>query len=386
MTLEEIKALNGEAITTRMAEIKNALNAEDADIEKLTAEVDALEARKAELIQAEETRKAQAESIAQGKTNTITKEERKEEHTMNNMEIRKSAEYINAFANYIKSEDDKECRALLTENVSGGTVPVPTFVEDLVRTAWDREGLMAKVKKSYLAGNIKVGFERSATGAVIHTEGTDAPTEETLLLGIVSLVPQTIKKWITISDEVMDMAGEDFLRYIYDEITYQIAKKAADTLVAAIVAAPTTATATAVAVAEIQADTITQSLIVSALGQLGDNASNPVVVMNKGTYAAFKGVQYAGKFATDIFEGLEVVYNNSLPVFGSASATQTYAIVGDFGRGALANFPNGEGVKLKFDDLSLAESDLVKIVGREPVALGIVGPGCFCRIAKAPLE
>lgn len=385
MTLEEIKVLTGEGLNTRMAEIQNALNAEDADVESLTAEVEAIEARKAELISAEETRKAQAEKIAQGEIIGTVKEDRKGEKTMSDKEIRNSEAYINAFANYIKTEKDAECRALLTENVSGG-VPVPTFVEDIVRTAWEREGVMAKVRKSYLAGNLKVGFERSATGAVIHTEGSAAPTEETLVLGVVSLVPQSIKKWITISDEAMDLAGEAFLRYIYDEVSYQIAKKAADTLIAQIVAAPTTATATAVAVAEIQADTITQSLIINAISQLSDAATNPVIIMNKASLAAFKAVQYAGNFSTDIFEGLEVVFNNSLPAFASAAAEQTYAIVADLDRGTLANFPNGEEIKIKFDDLSLAEKDLVKVVGREFVALGIVGPGCICRIAKEALS
>ena len=51
-----------------------------------------------------------------------------------------------------------------------------------------------------------------------------------------------------------------------------------------------------------------------------------------------------------------------------------------FGRGAQANFPNGNEVTLKYDDLSLAESDLVKIVGREYVGLGLVADKCFCRV------
>ena len=52
------------------------------------------------------------------------------------MEIRNSKEYINAYAEYIKTGDDRECRALLTENVGTGTVPVPEIVYDIVKTAW----------------------------------------------------------------------------------------------------------------------------------------------------------------------------------------------------------------------------------------------------------
>ena len=116
------------------------------------------------------------------------------------IEVRNTNEYLDAYATYIKTGEDKECRALLSEN-GGGTVAVPAIVSDIVKTAWDKEGIMSLVKKSFIAGNLKVGFEISAEGAVIHAEGTSAPKEEDLVLGTASLVPESIKKWITISDE-----------------------------------------------------------------------------------------------------------------------------------------------------------------------------------------
>ena len=117
-------------------------------------------------------------------------------------------------------------------------------------------------------------------------------------------------------------------------------------------------------------------------GKLSEEAADPVIIMNRETEAAFKGVQYSGSFATDIFEGLPRVYSSALKAFSAATSGDTYAIVGDLGRGAQANFPNGNEITIKFDDLSLAEKDLVKIVGREFVALGVVGPGCFVNITK----
>ena len=59
-----------------------------------------------------------------------------------------------------------------------------------------------------------------------------------------------------------------------------------------------------------------------------------------------------------------------------------YAIIGDLGVGALANFPEGDGVSIKYDDLSLAEYDLVKIVGREYVGMGVVAPKAFVKLVK----
>ena len=384
--MPEIKSMNLDEVEARKAELGEELaEASNERLAEISAELDELEARKAELADMAEKRAAlEARVMTEGtKVETFeeleTIEERKEDKPM--IEVRNTPEYIEAFARYIKSEDPAECRALLSENGSG-TVPVPEIVEERVRTAWEKDGIMSRVRKTYIRGNLKVGFELSATGAVVHTEGAAAPTEETLVIGVVSLVPASIKKWITISDEVMDLTGEAFLDYIYDEVTYQIAHKAAADLVTAIATAGTASTATAVGVPAIKATTITQPLIAQAMGQLSEEAADPVIIMNRETEAAFKGVQYAGSFATDIFEGLPRVYSSALKAFSAATSGDTYAIVGDLGRGAQANFPNGNEISIKFDDLSLAEKDLVKIVGREFVALGVVGPGCFVNITK----
>ena len=297
-------------------------------------------------------------------------------------EIRNSKEYIEAYANYVKTENDAECRALLSENATNGTVPIPEFVYDVVKTAWEREGITSRIRKTYLKGNLKVGFEISGDDAVIHTEGDVAIDPENLVLGVVELVPQTIKKAVQLSDEILDMRSEDFLRYVYDELTYRIAKKVADTMIAKIVACGTVSTTTCPSVAKITSTTVSLGLIASAMAQLSDEAANPVIIMNKATYADFKAAQYAANFAADPFEGLPVLFNNSMASFSAATTGVTYAIVGDLDHGALANFPNGDSIQFKFDDLTYKKQDLVEILGREPVALGVVAPQAFCKIVK----
>ena len=369
-------------IESRKAEIRGILDSnEEFDIDALTEEVRALDAEKAEI---EERAAKEAElrtAVAPSVIEEIEQNEQKEERTMENIEVRNSKEYIDAFAEYLKSGEDKECRALLTENVSG-RVPVPELVYDIVKTAWQKEGIMSLVRKSYLKGNLKVGFEMSSSDAVIHTEGQDKPDEETLVLGIVELVPKSIKKWITVSDEAIDLRGESFIRYIYDELTYRIAKKAADTLVATIIAAPAANTQTSPGVPVVTAASIALGTIAGAIAQLSDEAANPVVIMNKQTLSAFKAAQYAASYPVDPFEGCPVVFNNSMTAFSAASTGDTYAIVGDLGQGALANFPNGDEITIKMDELSLAEKDLVKFVGREYVGIGIVAPGAFVKVVK----
>lgn len=381
MTKDEIMALNAEALESRMAEIKTAVetNAEGADFEALSAELDFITERKAQL--AEEARKADIMAVInEDGTNETTIETPKEEkRTMADIkEIRSSAAYADAFAKYIKTNDDTECRALLTEMVSGD-VPVPSIVDDTISTAWANNTILSRVKKSFIKGILRQGFELSSSPAVAHTEGGEAISEEELKLGIVELKPTSLKKFITISDEVMDLTGEAFLRYIYDEITYRIAKLAEDSIIALIDAAPAASTASAVGVPVVKA-ALSVDIIAQAISQLSDRANNPVVIINKQSYAAFKAIQYANSYYVDVFEGLEVLFNDTLAVVGSASEDDVYAIVGDLSIGAQANFPKGEEITIKYDDLSLAEADLVKIVGREYVALGLVSENAFVKI------
>ena len=139
---------------------------------------------------------------------TVEKPETEERGKPEMNEVRNSVEYIDAYAEYLKTGKDEECRALLSENATNGTVPVPEFVYDTVKTAWDREGITRRVRKAYINGNLKVGFEISATGAVVHTEGGAAVSEETLVLGVVNMVPKTIKKSIRDLIEISSPTAE----------------------------------------------------------------------------------------------------------------------------------------------------------------------------------
>ena len=386
MKLDDIQTRKAEIIARRDAMTAELEAAEDAALDALKEEAQQLNEEERQLNEreaaimkaAEERQKEIAEVLETGEV----KHEFEGRKEMSNLEVRKSHEYNVAYAEYIKTGNDAECRALLTENVSG-TVPVPEYVEGRVRTAWERDGITSRVRKTFLKGNVKVGYEISATGAVVHTEAANsAVTEEQLVLGIVNLVPQSIKKWISISDEVYDLAGEAFLDYIYDELTYQIAKKLADAIIADIEACGTTSTGSLPAVPKLVATTITVGLVAQGLALLSDEAANPVVMMNKATWGKFKAAQGANGYGYDPFEGLPVVFNNSIATFDAATTGVTYAIVGDLGIGAQANFPNGQEIEIKFDDKTKMEYDLVRILGRDFVGHGVVAPYAFAKITK----
>lgn len=372
-----IKEMTIEQINDRIEEIRKAIDADGADLDALEKEArelkEELEARKTAQAKRDSIRGmvAMGAGVVTDKTEAPTRP--------NDAEVRKSAEYCEAYKNYIITGNDAECRALLTETVSG-TVPVPAIIEGGINTAWESDPILSRVKRTFIRGNLKVMFELSATGAYVHTEGTTAPTEESLTLGVVTMIPRNIKKWITISDEAVAMGGEAFVRYIYDEITYQIVKKAVALGIADITSASTTNGSTAVGVPKItEAPGITT--IMKAAAQLSENAQDVVVIMNRSTEADFVDAMAAGNFAVDPFRGYKVLYTSALPAYSTADASAVYAIVGDL-NGLQYNFPEGDGVVLKWDDTSLAEADMVKVVGREYAAHAVTGLGCFCNIAK----
>ena len=378
----ELKEMSIEELNERKNQIVTESEAENADLDALETEMrsinDEIETRKADEAKRAEIRAAVA--TGEGETIQTFETAAEERKVMTNAEVRNSHEYNVAYANYIKTGNDAECRALLTENVSG-TVPVAAYVEGRVRTAWERDGITSRVRKTFLKGNVKIGYEISATGAVVHTEAANsAVTEESLVLGIVSLVPQSIKKWISISDEVYDLSGEEFLDYIYDELTYRIAKKLADAIIADIEACGTASTGSLPAVPKITSTTVTLGLVAQALAELSDEAADPVIMMNKSTWGAFKAAQAAGNYGYDPFEGLPVVFNDSISAFSAATTGVTYAIVGDLGIGAQANFPNGQEIDIKFDDKTKMEYDLIRILGREYVGHAVVAPKAFVKI------
>ncbi len=385
MTRDEIMALDAEQIEARSAELATEIEAAETNeaMDAIQNELDAIEERKAQIKLEIEQRKKDISAVLSGQGEVVEKiEERKEVE----MEIRNTPEYINAYAEYIKTNDATEIRQLTSTNDTTpngtGSVAVPDMVYDIVKTAWDREGIMRLVKKTYLKGNLKVGFEVSGTDAAIHAEGASAVSEETLVLGTVILTPVSIKKWISISDEVLDLRGEAFLNYIYDELAYRIAKKAADQIIAKIEACGTASTTSYPRVPKLKITTASVGDVAQAMALLSDEAANPVVMMNKATWGAYKAAQYANQFNVDPFEGLPVVFNNTITAYSAATTGVTYAIVGDLGHGAMANFPNGEGIEFKFDELTDMTKDLVRVLGREYVGLGVVAPDAFVKITK----
>lgn len=351
-------------------ELLEELRTENSDLDSIEKKVTELEEQRALEEKAIEERKKQVEEVLEEKHTIETFEKEEVRKTMSIEEIRNSKEYIDAFAEYVKTGDDKECRALLTQNAPSpqvGTVPVPTFVYELVKTNWERSELFGLVRKAYVKGNLKVGVEIEADGAVIHNEGAQAVTEENVTIQTINLVPFMVKKWVSFSDEIY-ATSEEFLRYVYDEITYRIIQKVEAEIISRISNGQTPFVATVTP----EENAHYTDIILQLMANVKSN--NNVIILDRATWAWIKAEQVGANFAYDPFFGMRQIITDA--VTGQSGST---IIVGDFENGFLLNLPEGEDVKLKFDDLTLATSDLIRVIGRLYVAMGIVNTGMFAQ-------
>ena len=280
-------------------------------------------------------------------------------------EIRSSKEYLDAWVENLKGRANEEQRALLTSNADG-TIAVPTYVEDRINTAWESNEIVRRAKKSYFRGNLKVGYEASAEGAIEHDEGGEAIKEEALVIDFVELIGQTYKKMVKYSTEVLEMKSEAFVDYIVDEIEYQMAKTIGDAMVKQAIGtkAPIKQDYTAAGAALTTAD------IVGAEGMLAGDA-NPVLITTRANAAAVKAAVLGAGYGYDPFDGMEVVYVDSAALTNFTGTA--LAVVADLTAWQI-NFPNGDDVKFVFDEYTEAPADIVRVIGRVMAGIGIVAP------------
>lgn len=357
----DFKTMETAALEERRAAIIAEMETEGADLDALTTEARAIleeiENRRAEAKEKAEVR----EKVANG-AGEVIKTFEEEKNTMTAEE--RKAEMIDALAEYIKGRATSEQRAmLLTTDATGGTVKVSNIVDDFIWTDWDKSPILSRIRKVYVQGNYSVGYEASATGAVKHTEGGNAPTEETLTLAYINFVAQYYKKWIRVSDRVLALKGQAFLDYLFDEFGHQLAVALENAVVAEIEASSLSAKVT---------NSIDNTAAMAGFAALSDEAANPVVIISKTNYAAIMNARATtGAKIEDPFNGFEVLFNN----------TVTGMLVGDLD-GVIANFPEGEDFKFIVDDTSLAEQDLVKIVGKVLCDIHLVRPNGFAVVTE----
>ena len=363
-----------------------ALDALETELDSINAE---LETRKA----AEEKRQNIRDAVAAGAgavVNEIKTEERK--NTMTLKELRASEKYLDAYVTYLKTNKDTECRRLMSEiadsdNVGAddsASVPVPVIVDEMIAESWNRSHLMSRVRHTNLRGIARFPFELSSTGASVHEEGAEAPAAEKLVLGNVTVTPAMLKKWIPLTDEAVALSGQAFLDYIWDEIEQKIYELADKTIVDLLLAAPASADATHVGVPAATVSAIGATTIFTGLALLADGASEPVAIMNRNTFFTdiMSAVDDNNRPIFNIVSenGRPAYYANGVECIFDANVPADTVLVGDL-RGIVANFPKGDTVEFVNDPYTKADDDILRIIGKMYVGVGIVRDKYFAKVS-----
>ena len=395
MTMDELNAKEAEIRATLEAVVSG--ENQEADVDALAEELKVIDEQRTVIESEDAEKRAQEEEeirkqaaieaekarlAVENGAGEVREEIKQEEKRMDISEIRNSPEYIEAYANYIRTGNNNECRTvLLSQNApASGQLPVPDLVESTIKTAWEKNEFLNKVRKTYFRGNLRVPFELSATGAWKHVEGTTGLTEEEITIGIVQLVPHNVKKLCRVTDECIAMGGEEFIRYIYDEVTYQILKELVKEIIDKIDDASTSNSSSAIGIPKVK---VAPGLVVlaNAATNLSEEATDLCVVLNRLTEAKFNTAYAGASFAIDPFAGFTKVYCSALPAYDAANENDMYALVGDLSA-IQVNYPEGEGLVIKWDDMSESEDDLVKVVGRQYSGFGVTAPGRLVKLTK----
>ncbi len=376
--MDEIKTMTLEEIEERRKALAEEIGG--ADMERLTAinaELDAIEERKREIkTQAEERAKAVQEVLEMPAADPII--EKREEKKMTDREYRNTPEYIDAYVAYLKTGDPAEFEkrmpapagssVVMSENAIGGNIAVPTYVEDKINATWENNELLRRVRRMAVKGNVKIGVETSATGAVIHSEGGDAITPEELVITYVNLVPEYVKKLVKVTHTVLELTGTSFIDFLYDEIEYELAKKICEEIENKLDVSGLVNTSYAAG------ESLTTADIIAAEGELEGDA-NPVLITSRTNAAALKAAALGANYGYDPFDGLDVIYMNG---FGSGAGLTLGYLVDP--SAIVVNFPDGGEPKFIFDEFTEADANIVRIVGRLAMACAVVAQGKCVKI------
>ena len=213
MLIEEIRNLDIDGVNERAAQIETEMTAENADLDALQAETDALAERKAELAAQAEQRKAEEAAALDVKTVERSFVEPKKEKKEMKID---SIEYRNAWTkNIVGRETSEEERAALA---SAGAV-IPTLT---VNAVWDKlvkpAELLGKVDISQFPSYVRFPKATTVNAAASQAVGGTI-TESSDVVGYVDLTPNEYVKLLTVGADIDHMAIEAVHDWIVDNLT-----------------------------------------------------------------------------------------------------------------------------------------------------------------------
>lgn len=216
MLIDEIRNLDIAGIEERAEAIEAEMTAEGADLDALMAETEALEARKKELAEQAEQRKAEEAAALEVTETTRSFEEPKKEEIMYPVESR---EYRDAWTKaLIGREMSAEERAALSS--AGAVIPTMT-----VNAIWDRlikpAELLSRVDVSQFPNYVQFPVATTVGTASGQAIGTTI-AESSDVIGHVDLTPQEYVKLLTVKADIEHMAIDAVHDWIVSNLTDSI--------------------------------------------------------------------------------------------------------------------------------------------------------------------
>ncbi|MFV0551753.1 MAG: phage major capsid protein [Anaerorhabdus sp.] len=364
-----------DAILTEMEELKNEQRSLETEIKDLEQRSKTLE------------RQETTYSIIQSAGQTVI-EQRNDDSDQYD-----TPEYRSAFVNYMKTGDEMELRSITTDTTG---IPIPKILQNSIERAWEKYGKIAgRAKKTSIKGVLTIPVEKTSSGANNREEGATTEEGEITLEEVVLRAMFTEKK-MSLTDETMALAADEFLEYIGDDITQKVLVEQEKQIVSRTHEGGK-------GIIGIVGNKLTKAIksaldfntVNRAVAKLCDEVDEVIVIMNRTTfYDNIMGMtDTTGKpiyqILTDnqgkpqhFVNGLAVEFNSSLPAYDECVEDKPYMAVGDMS-GYRLNYPDGsDNVKTLVDPYTKSDNGIVKLKGKLLAAGNVAKPGHFVQINK----
>lgn len=222
-------------IDARLAEIRSAIQAPDADLNALQTEMNSLLEERARVVAAAEQRREMLEAIANGTAQGVTPPA----GTPNNQgseerDVLATPEYRSAFLHHLMgiplnaaeraAMEEAEQRAALTSAAASAGAAIPTETQnEIVRRLAQVAPLIGEITLFNIPGNVTIAVESATTtDGAYHAEGA-AASEASDTLVSVNLTGFEAIKLLSISAKVKYMTVNAFEAWLVDNLTDGIA-------------------------------------------------------------------------------------------------------------------------------------------------------------------
>ena len=222
-------------IDARLAEIRSAIQAPDADLNALQTEMNSLLEERARVIAAAEQRRAMLDAIANGTAQGVTPPAGTPDNQgSEERDVLATPEYRSAFLHHLMgiplnaaeraAMEEAEQRAALTSasNSAGAAIPTETQNE-IVRRLAQVAPVIGEITLFNIPGNVTIAVESATTtDGAYHAEGA-AASEASDKLVSVNLTGFEAIKLLSISAKVKYMTVNAFEAWLVDNLTDGIA-------------------------------------------------------------------------------------------------------------------------------------------------------------------